>query len=176
MREKAELRRSIIALTIFGLLIAAFALVNTSVKTEIKGDVPLDIYENGVVVGETSVHIDGQRGHFLVGKQEDYFSGRFEIELIDRTCNEHYTAHIEWMEDGREYQTIMYFGGGDFFLEQFGLNHVMLVNPTMTEMVIQMRDGRVLASSEAVYNIYMEHFTYNSANGTTGFSSGIPEF
>ena len=58
----------------------------------------------------------------------------------------------------------------------FGIEHNLLINPDMTEMAIQMEDGRVLASSEKVYEIYMEYFTYNAANGTTGIASGIPEF
>ncbi len=171
MKEKI----SRLALIVFAVAIVLFSLVNTSFKTEIQHNVMLDIYDNGVVVGETAVHIDGTRAHFLVG-QEDSFTGRFAIDLAERTCSEHTSVQILWLEDGLDHQSIMFFNGGDFFADGFGVNNVLLINPTMTEMAIQMTDGRVLASSEKVYDIYMEYFTYNAANGTTGIASGIPEF
>ena len=58
------------------------------------------------------------------------------------------------------------------------------VEGRVTELVIEdgvccgvkLEDGRVLASSEQVYDIYTEHFTYNPENGSTGIIGGIPEF
>ena len=177
MKEKI----SKLALIVFAVAIALFSLVNTSFKTEIHRDVTLDIYDNGTVVGQTVVHIDGTRAEFLLGnltKQEETFTGSFAIELAERTCSEHTSVWILWHEYdyGLTYQTISFWHAGDIFADGFGIEHNLLINPDMTEMTIQMEDGRVLASSEKVYDIYMEYFTYNAANGTTGITSGIPEF
>ncbi|MBQ3256034.1 MAG: hypothetical protein IJA67_01280 [Oscillospiraceae bacterium] len=177
MKEKI----SKLALIVFAVAIALFSLVNTSFKTEIQRDVHLDIYENGAVVGQTVVHIDGTRAEFLLGnltKQEETFTGRFAIELAERTCHELTSAAIWWRDHGggMTYQNIAYFSAATSLSEDKTVKHVLLINPDMTEMAIQMTDGRVLASSEKVYDIYMEYFTYNAANGTTGVASGIPEF
>lgn len=171
MKEKI----SKLALAVFAVAIVLFSVLNTPSKTEIKQDVALDIYENGMIVGETAVHMDGVRVEYLMGKEDDYV-GCFAIDLAERTCSEHTSVQIIWLEDGLEHQNIMFFNGGDFFADGFGVNNVLLINPDMTEMAIQMTDGRVLASSEKVYDIYMEYFTYNAANGTTGIASGIPAF
>ena len=177
MKEKI----SKLALIVFAVAIALFSLVNTSFKTEIQRDVNLDIYENGVVVGQTVVHIDGTRAEFLLGKltkQEDNFVGRFAIELAERTCSEHTSVKIHWREYdyGLQYQNIYFWHAGDIFADGFGIEHNLLINPDMTEMAIQMEDGRVLASSEKVYNIYMEYFEYHIETGTTRITGGLPEF
>ena len=180
MTEQKKEQLSKLILLVFALLIAAFSLVNTSVKTEIRHDVALDIYDNGTVVGQTVVHIDGTREEFLLGEllenQRDSFVGRFAIELAERTCSEHTSVQILWNEGALNHQQISFWSGGDFLVNEFAVNHVLLINPNMTEMAIQMKDGRVLASSEMVYDIYMAHFTYNGNNGTTGISGDIPEF
>ena len=177
MKEKI----SKLALIVFAVAIALFSLVNTSFKTEIKQDVTLDIYDMGTVVGQTVVHIDGTRAEFLLGnltKQEETFTGRFAIELAERTCHELTSVAIWWRDHGggMTYQGITYFSAATSLSEGETVEYTLLINPDMTEMAIQMTDGRVLASSEKVYNIYMEYFTYNAANGTTGITSGIPEF
>ena len=177
MKEKI----SKLALIVFAVAIALFSLVNTSFKTEIKRDVTLDIYDNGAIVGQTVVHIDGTRAEFLLGKltkQEDNFVGRFAIELAERTCSEHTSVWILWHEYdyGLTYQTITFWNAGDVFADRFGLEHCLLINPDMTEMAIQMEDGRVLASSEKVYEIYMEYFEYHIETGTTRITGGLPEF
>ena len=177
MKEKI----SKLALIVFAVAIALFSLVNTSFKTEIKRDVTLDIYDNGAIVGQTVVHIDGTRAEFLLGKltkQEDNFVGRFAVELAERTCSEHTSVWILWHEYdyGLTYQTITFWHAGDVFADGFGLEHYLLINPDMTEMAIQMEDGRVLASSEKVYDIYMEYFEYHIETGTTRITGGLPEF
>ena len=177
MKEKI----SKLALIVFAVAIALFSLVNTSFKPEIKQDVTLDIYDNGAIVGQTVVHIDGTRAEFLLGKfidQDDNFTGRFAIELAERTCHELTSAAIWWRDHGggMTYQNIAYFNAATSLSEGETVECALLINPDMTEMAIQMTDGRVLASSEKVYDIYMEYFTYNAANGTTGITSGIPEF
>lgn len=177
MKEKI----SKLALIVFAVAIALFSLVNTSFKTEIQRDVHLDIYENGAVVGQTVGHIDGTRAEFLLGnltKQEETFTGRFAIELAERTCSEHTSVWILWHEYdyGLTYQTISFWHAGDIFADGFGIEHNLLINPDMTEMAIQMEDGRVLASSEKVYNIYMEYFEYHIETGTTRITGGLPEF
>lgn len=181
MSEKAELRRSILALIVFAVAIVLFSLLKTGFKTEIQRDVHLDIYENGAVVGQTVVHIDGTRAELLLGKlieQEDNFAGRFAVELAERTCSEHTSVRILWHEYdyGLTYQTISFWHAGDIFADGFGIEHVLLINPDMTEMAIQMTDGRVLASSQKVYDIYMEHFEYHIENGSTGIVGVVPEF
>ena len=179
MTEKKKEQLSKAYLLIFALVIILFSLVNTSFKAEIKRDVTLDIYEDGVVTGQTVVHIDGTRAEPLLGElldQEDNFVGTFAVELAERTCSEHTSVQILWNEGDLNHQEIHFFSGGDFHVSGYGVNHVLLINPAMTEMAVQMSDGRVLASSEAVYDIYMEHFTYNAANGTTGIAGGIPTF
>ena len=175
MRKKSELRRSVIGLVILAVLIVGFILWNYGIRTDIKQDVTLDIYENGVVVGETAVHMDGTRANHLFG-HDDRFAGRFEIELAERTCHAYSSASITWPEDGRQWQTILYFNSGDSFFKEFGLNHCILINPEMTEMAIQLTDGRVLASSETMYEIYTEHFEYDAETGTVTITDGIPEF
>ena len=177
MKEKI----SKLALAVFAVAIALFSLVNTSFKTEIKRDVTLNIYDNGVVVGQTVVHIDGTRAEFLLGKlidQDDNFAGRFAIELAERTCHELTSAAIWWRDHGggMMYQNITYFNAATSLRDDETVKYTLLINPEMTEMAIQMTDGRVLASSEKVYDIYMEYFTYNAANGTTSIASGIPAF
>ena len=174
MSGKSELRRSVVAMIVFLAVIALYLLVKVPVKTTVKQDVPLDIYENGVVVGETAVHMDGTYCSFLI-ETEDRFNGRFEIEVADRTCHVYSTASITWPKD-REWQTILYFNSGDAFIKEFGLNYIILINPDMTEMAIQLTDGRVLASSETMYRIYVEHFDYDTEKDVTDIIGGIPEF
>ena len=182
MSDALKEKISKLALIVFGLSIVLFSVLNTAKKTDIQRDVPLDIYENGTVVGQTTVHIDGTRADFLLSRftaQNDNFGGRFAIELAERTCSEHTTARISWWEyeDGLKYQDISFWSYSTTLgSDTTGVSHMILINPSMTEMAIQLTDGRVLASSEKVYDIYMEYFTYNAANGTTGIASGIPEF
>ena len=177
MKEKI----SKLALIVFAVAIALFSLVKTPFKTEIKRDVTLDIYDNGAVVGQTVVHIDGTRAEFLLGKfidQDDNFTGRFAIELAERTCHELTSAAIWWRDHGggMTYQNIAYFSAATSLSDDKTVDHVLLINPDMTEMAIQMTDGRVLASSEKVYNIYMEYFEYHIETGTTRITGGLPEF
>ena len=181
MSEKRKEQLSKLILIVFALLIVLFSLVKTAFKTDIQRDVVLEIYENGAVVGQTVVHIDGTRAEFLLGKltkQEDVFTGRFAIELSERTCSEHTSVWILWHEYdyGLSYQTISFWHAGSVFADGFGIEHTLLINPEMTEMAIQMADGRVLASSEAVYDIYTEYFTYNPKTGNTGIIGVVPEF
>ena len=74
------------------------------------------------------------------------------------------------------YQNIAYFSAATSLSDDKTVDHVLLINPEMTEMAIQMTDGRVLASSEKVYNIYMEYFEYHIETGTTRITGGLPEF
>ena len=177
MKEKI----SKLALIVFAVAIALFSLVKTPFKTEIKRDVTLDIYDNGAVVGQTVVHIDGTRAEPLLGnltKQEETFTGRFAIELAERTCHELTSAAIWWRNHGggMMYQNITYFSAATSLSEGETVECALLINPDMTEMAIQMTDGRVLASSEKVYNIYMEYFEYHIETGTTRITGGLPEF
>ena len=181
MTEQRKEQISKLILIVFALLIVLFSLTKTAFKTDIQRDVTLDIYENDTVVGETVVHMDGTYAEFLLGKllkQENNFVGRFAVELAERTCSEYTSVKIIWREYnyGLAYQNIYFFHAGDIFADGFGIGNTLLINPEMTEMAIQMEDGRVLASSEAVYDIFMEHFRYNPETGTMRVTGGIPKF
>lgn len=142
----------VIVILAFGFWILSKIPFYSSIKQEITAD----IYENGVVNGETIVFMEGEKSNYLFSKEQNYW-GRFYIDCFERTGRDGMKAGIWWNFGGRPdtTQKITYSQNASFPL----INEIapfMFINEEMNQFAVEFADGRIIASSEEMYQKYME--------------------
>lgn len=141
-------------------------------SVKIEQEIPAAIYKNGTVAETTAVSISGKRTNYLF--RDDSFEGTFFIHAIEKTGSQEMRAVIEWDDDPLNTQWI--------YFNSHVLNHndivdsIIIINPEMTQFAVSLKDGSVLATSDEIYGIYAEHFSYDPENGTTSIKGNIPAF
>ncbi len=126
---------------------------------KVKHTVPAKLYENGVAVDETEVYIEGVKSNPLFRKN-DSFHGKFHIRSYEKTTRDDVNAGINWSADDN-IQTIRYLRYGLF---ETDIMYHMLISEDMTKFALTFNDGRVLATSDELYELYARHFTVTGAN------------
>lgn len=138
-------------------------------RSQIQQDIPANIYRDGVVTGTTAVSIQGERRDYLF--QDDCYEGRFVIPEAAETGREGVLAYIDWDSKYR-IQRIMYASPGS---SVDAVLWTMLINKEMDQFALTLEDGRVLATSDELFQIYTEHFIYDPVSGTTAIVGNIPK-
>ncbi|MEG2176233.1 MAG: hypothetical protein RRY97_05090 [Oscillibacter sp.] len=149
------------------LLIGLWILDKIPFHKEMNQEIPAYLYENGVAVGEMTVSIEGEKSRYLLTQPNDFY-GKFEIPLMEETGRDDLEARIQWNKKDNV-QRLHYFQSGMVFLseEEVGIVNYLLINEAMTEFAILLTDGRVIATSDALYALCAAHISYDSDTGTT---------
>lgn len=144
---KRKLRRTwrgILGTALLLICIGYFAVNMIHTDTAIDRTVPVQIYENGVVTGETEVTLRGELTQYLLG--ERFFTGSVEIPLLEKTCSEHTQAQIHWNEDGLSHLSYRYYA--DF--KDLSVSSTRFTKD-LQGFAIGLADGRILATDYFYY-------------------------
>ena len=147
------------AAQVFLLAMSAFILFAIADSTgllskEVYLEVPLGIYEDGILVEETTVIIDGER-HRLTG---DYF-GRFAIAAIEETCREGVNATVRWNSKGKGCHEIFYSRPGQTWIDGPISRTELYISDDMRVLARRMDDGRILSTHEHLVALaILEHY------------------
>ena len=135
---------------------------------EIEMVISATVYRDDDVVSETSVFIQGTQKTF--GKGKDNFVGKFQIESLDQTADEHLTARITWDAIGEGFHDIVYFRSGPEYLD-LGISRYLYISRDMRTFALELDDGTIIATSPALaqlesstawrYNISYSEFFYD---------------
>ena len=126
------------------------------------------MYQDGAVIAETSVFVKGTQKTF--GKGKDNFVGKFQVECLDKTMDEHLMARITWDSIGEGFHDIVYFRSGPEYVET-GIQRYLYISRDMRSFALELDDGRIIATSPALaalesstawrYDISYSEFFYN---------------
>jgi hypothetical protein len=132
----------------------------------INQQITANIYENGSVVGQTTIVIKGERSNYLF-RREDTFTGEFLIPYAEKTDRSDLQTYIKWNGEDNT-QSIGYFHQGVMKLAQdMGLVPRLLINDGLTRFAIMLTDHTVLATSDELCELYRKHITWhNDAKAT----------
>ena len=124
--------------------------------SNINQEITANIYENGVITGETTVFMEGERSNYLFSKEQNYW-GRFYIDCFERTGRDGMNASIRWnFGSGSDTtQKITYSQNASFPLTN-EIAPFMLLNKEMNQFAVEFADGRIIAASEEMYQKFME--------------------
>lgn len=147
----------------FGAMASALLIILTGIwilsiipfNQNINHTIPAQLYENGVAVAETEVHIEGVKSNPLF-RNNDSFHGKFHVLSHDKTTRDDVNAGISWNRDDH-IQTIRYITYATH--QETDVMHLMLINKDMTKFALTFNDGRILATSDELYKLYERHFT-----------------
>lgn len=169
--KKAKKKKSI-STVIATMLLTAFVLGMFYVMLEEAGvhmkkvqfEVPADIYQNGEIVGETTVVIDGRVNWITYG----YFNGKFAIEYVEKSCRDSVQSVINWNYFGNGYNEIMYWNYGEPLINEEELVDKIYISEDMHTFALQLPDGTVISTSESLVPLIMLDYRYsvNIGNGT----------
>jgi len=145
------------------LIIGFWILSKIPFNQNISQEIPAHIYENGVITGETSIIIDGEKSNYLFTKKEQYF-GKFHILSYEKTGWDSMSANIDWNNDNN-IQSLIYFQNATF--PSMDIISTIIINEKMTQFALMYTDGTVIATSDELYQLYTKHITYNNEIGST---------
>lgn len=145
------------------LLIGICIIDKTPFNKNINRRIIANIYEDGLVIGQTTIVIDGEKSNYLFRKT-DKFSGVFLIPYAEKTDRSELLTYITWNGEDNT-QRIGYFYKGSMKLAQdMGLVPVLLINDSMTRFAIMLTDHKVIATSKELYDLYTNHITWHDDN------------
>jgi len=140
-----EKAKKIIAYVIVA-VIAVYVLYNLPFSKEIEKTVTAVVYENGIAVDETDIYINGEKSRYLF-HDDERFTGTFAMDCYEITGREGVSSGIFWNEEG--YAILHYIQNGTF--PDLDLKPTIMMNLEMTDFVFRFEDGRVVATSEEMY-------------------------
>lgn len=155
---------------LIAILLWVISLVPFSRKIE--REIPAAIYQNGAVIGSTSVSISGKRTKYLF--HDVFFEGTFAIHSIEETEQEGFLAYIEWNGNSENAPRIFYHSPGDIHNDIVA--PYFIINPEMTQFAVSAKDGSVIATSDKVYEIYAAHIAYDPERNSMSINGIIPDF
>ncbi len=156
---------------VVALVIGVWVLSTIPFNQHIKKEISVNIYENGVANGETSIFIDGEKSNYLFHNDES-FHGKFHIQSYEKTGREDMKAGIDWGHE-QNIQWLTYFQNATF--PDMDLIHTILINEEMTQLALMFTDGTVLATSDEIYTLYTNHVSYHPESGSTSVKGTIPQ-
>jgi len=134
------------------LVIGLWILSKIPFSSKINQEITAIIYENGIVTGETTVHMSGKKSNYLFSYKENYW-GIFYIDFYEKTRRDSMNARISWISKDI-LQKITYSQNASFPL--IGeISPFMLINKKMDKFALEFADGRIIATSEDVYHDYL---------------------
>ncbi len=159
MKQKYKTIIKVVVVLVIGFWVLSIIPFNQNIKHEISAS----IYENGVVNGETTVFIDGEKSNYLF-RDDESFSGKFHILSYEKTGREDMQAGIRWGNE-RNIQRLTYFQNASF--PDIDVIGTILINEEMTQFALMYTDGTVIATSDEIYKLYTAHISYDSDTGST---------
>jgi len=167
--------KTIIKATVL-IIIAIWIIDKVPFDKNINQQITANIYENGVVIGQTTLVMNGKKSNYLF-RQEEGFAGEFLIPHAEKTDRGDLKTYINWNAEDN-IQSISYFYKGSIKLAQdMGIVPYMLINNSMTKFAIMLTDHTVIATSDELYKLYIKHITWYSDTKGTSIESvnEIPE-
>lgn len=162
MKQKLK---TIVAISIV-LMIGTWIIDKIPFNKNINQQINANIYENGVVVGQTILVINGEKSNYLFRKKEG-FVGEFLIPYAEKTDRSDLQTYIKWNGEDNT-QRISYFYKGSIKLpEDMGLVPYLLINDSMTKFAIMLTDHTVIATSDELYELYIKHITWSGDTTST---------
>lgn len=122
---------------------------------EISMVLPIGIYEEGILVEESTVTIEGTC-HYLT---RDYY-GSFAIEAIPETCAEDVHARIQWDDQFEGHHELSFFCFGQTWIEGPLSRADIYISKEMDLFAFRMEDGRVIATHEHLVPLAMLDYYY----------------
>lgn len=165
MKQKLKTAATVAAL----LVIAIWIIDRVPFNKDISQQITANVYENGVVIGQTTVVISGERSNYLFRKEDGFF-GEFLISRAEKTDRDDLKAYIKW---NGEYNTqrITYHYKGDIKLAQdMGVVATMLISDDMTKFAIMLTDHTIVATSDELCQLYDKHITWHSDTLSTSIA------
>ncbi len=166
MKKKLTLAVKLVIVLMVSLWILSKIPFNKTIDQEILAD----IYEDGVIVGQTSVKVEGKKSNYLFTSRE-IFIGRFQVPLYDKTVSEGMSARVRWIYE-ENVQDLSYMASGDY-APDIDLLNLIIINENMTEFALMDTKGTIIASSYEAYKIYNNNIFYNSVRESTLFNPNI---
>lgn len=159
MKRKYKTIVKVVVVLVIGFWVLSIIPFNQNIKQEISAN----IYENGVVTGETNVFIDGEKSNYLF-RNDDSFNGKFHILSYEKTGRDNISAHIAWDND-EHIQRLIYYRNATF--PSMDIISTLIINEKMTQFALMFTDGTVIATSDEIYKLYTQHISYDPDTGST---------
>lgn len=145
------------------LAIVFWVLSKIPFNRKINQEIPANIYQEGVVIGETAIIMDGEKSNYLFTEKESY-SGKFQILSYEKTGRDNMNAHISWGGlEKTNIQQLIYTTAGIF--PDMDLVSFIIINEAMTQFALMFKDGTVIATSDGLYELYTQNITYYPDTG-----------
>ncbi len=154
------------------LILGVWILSKIPFSQDINREISAHIYENGVIAGETTVIIDGEKSNYLFTKEENYF-GKFHILSYEKTGRENMKAKIKWVDEPNT-QRLFYFQNATF--PDMDILWTILINEEMTQFALMLKDGTVIATSDELFKLYTKYISYDNNSGSISVTGNIPKF
>lgn len=149
------------------LIIGFWVLSKIPFNQNINQEISANIYENGVVTGETTVVIDGEKTNYLFHDDEEFY-GKFHILSYEKTGRKDMHSSIRWSSDAN-IQKLTHFQNGSF--PSMDLISTLIINDEMTQFALMFTDGTVIATSDEIHQLYTKHISYYPDTGTTSIKA-----
>ncbi len=149
------------------LIIGFWVLSKIPFNQNINQEISANIYENGVVTGETTVVIDGEKTNYLFHDDEEFY-GKFHILSYEKTGRKDMHSSIRWNSE-ENIQKLTYFQNGSF--PSMDLISTLIINDEMTQFALMFTDGTVIATSDEIHQLYTKHISYYPDTGTTSIKA-----
>ena len=145
------------------LVIGFWVLSRIPFNQKINHEIPANIYQNGVVIGETSIIMDGEKSNYLFNNKERY-NGIFYILTYEKTGRENMSASSKWNNDDN-IQRLTYFQNATH--PSMDIVGTLLINDKMSHFALMFTDGTVVATSDEIYQLYIKHISYDPDTRST---------
>jgi hypothetical protein len=154
-------RYKTIAKVLVVLAVGLRVLYSMPFNQPIKQEISAHLYKDGAAIDQTTVFMDGEKSNYFL-RRDDSFQGRFFIQSYEKTGRDGMRASIGW-GDRDNMQRLVYFQNGTF--PPMDVVGCIMINETMTQFAVMLTDGTVVATSDAVYEIYKRHISYDPDTG-----------
>ena len=152
--KKKVIKNSLIAAVLL-LLTGYYVLFEHNFEQEVRQTVEATVYVDGTSTDTTTVTIDGKRVCNLISPYRTEllnFYGSFCVEAVPQTCREGAEFHIYSLENTSVQSIQGYYAGG--FTVPF--DGRLLISFDMTEFSFQADETTVIATSQEMYEQWME--------------------
>jgi hypothetical protein len=163
MKQKYKTIVKMVVVLVIGFWVFSKIPFNQNINQEISAN----IYENGVLTGETTVSIDGEKSNYLF-RDEESFNGRFYILSYEKTGRDGMFAHIAWKND-EHIQSLIYYQNATY--PSMDIISTIIINEEMTQFALMCTDGTVIATSDEIHKLYTKHIYYDPDTGSTSIEA-----
>ena len=150
-------------LIVFAILFAMADYHNWFNKKDVELTLAAQVYEDGVPVEDSFIEIEGVYHHNFW--KDESFRGDFRVEAFPETLREDVSAVIWWQsftwedENGKKQKRVDPFillYRYSFLTDIADQGYNIYITNDMTEIAWKLPDGRIVATSEAAYDAYVQ--------------------